>query len=90
MSAVAPTHRIENELEIAVRCHGVTKTYGRGNAAVQVLRGVDLEVRTGELLMLVGPSGCGKTTLISILAGVLARDGRRLLGPGSRLQSDGP
>jgi len=35
------------------------------------LRQVDLEVRKGELLMLVGPSGCGKTTLISIIAGIL-------------------
>lgn len=60
---------------IAVRCKGVTKTFGSGNAAVKALRGADLEVRTGELLMLVGPSGCGKTTLISVIAGVLLRDG---------------
>ena len=59
----------------AVRCRGVTKTYGQGNSAVRALRGVDLDVRTGELLMLVGPSGCGKTTLISVVAGVLDRDG---------------
>jgi putative ABC transport system ATP-binding protein len=59
----------------AVSCRGVTKTYGQGNAAVQALRGVDLEVGLGELLMLVGPSGCGKTTLISVLAGLLQRDG---------------
>lgn len=39
------------------------------------MRGVDLEIRTGELLMLEGPSGCGKTTLISVLAGLLHRDG---------------
>lgn len=58
----------------AISCRGVTKTYGHGNAAVQALRGVDLEVRAGELLMLVGPSGCGKTTLISVLAGLLHRD----------------
>jgi putative ABC transport system ATP-binding protein len=54
-----------------VRCAGITKNYGLGDTQVQALRGVDLEVRTGELLMLVGPSGCGKTTLISILAGIL-------------------
>jgi putative ABC transport system ATP-binding protein len=60
---------------IAVRCRGVTKTYGTGNAAVKALRGVDIDVNTGELLMLVGPSGCGKTTLISVIAGVLDRDG---------------
>ncbi len=58
-----------------IRCVGVTRTYGEGNAAVQALRGVDLEVRPGELLMLEGPSGCGKTTLISVLAGLLHRDG---------------
>src|SRR5664279_390130 len=62
-------------LDVAVRCEGLTKTFGSGNAAVQALRGVDLEVRNGELLMLVGPSGCGKTTLISVIAGVLRRDG---------------
>ena len=55
----------------SVRCSGVTKTYGLGDTQVQALRGVDLEVRPGELLMLVGPSGCGKTTLISIMAGIL-------------------
>ena len=38
------------------------------------LRGIDLEVKTGEMMMLVGPSGSGKTTLISIVAGVLERD----------------
>jgi putative ABC transport system ATP-binding protein len=64
-----------NEAQQAVICRGVTKTYGRGTAAVQALRGVDLAVRPGELMMLVGPSGCGKTTLISVLAGVLRRDG---------------
>jgi putative ABC transport system ATP-binding protein len=63
------------DTQIAVRCEGLTKTFGTGDAAVQALRGVDMEVRRGELLMLVGPSGCGKTTLISIIAGVLRRDG---------------
>lgn len=58
----------------AVRCRGVTKAFGQGNARVHALRGIDLDVRTGELLMLVGPSGCGKTTLISVIAGVLHRD----------------
>jgi putative ABC transport system ATP-binding protein len=38
---------------------------------VYALRGIDLEIRSGELLLLVGPSGCGKTTLLSILAGIL-------------------
>jgi putative ABC transport system ATP-binding protein len=60
---------------LAVRCQGITKSYGTGDAKVTALRGIDLDVRRGELLMLVGPSGCGKTTLISVLAAILDQDG---------------
>jgi putative ABC transport system ATP-binding protein len=59
---------------VAVTCRGIVKTYGTGSAKVVALRGIDLEVRTGELMMLVGPSGCGKTTLISVIAGILDQD----------------
>jgi putative ABC transport system ATP-binding protein len=58
-------------IDIAVRCRGITKTYGAGTSKVTALRGIDLDVTTDELLMLVGPSGCGKTTLISVIAGIL-------------------
>jgi putative ABC transport system ATP-binding protein len=60
---------------IVVRCRGVTKSYGEGDAKQVALRGIDLDVRQGELLMLVGPSGCGKTTLISIITTILDPDG---------------
>src|SRR5439155_6069544 len=56
---------------LAVHCRGVTRTFGSGDAAVQALRGVDADIRLGELTLLVGPSGCGKTTLISVIAGLL-------------------
>jgi putative ABC transport system ATP-binding protein len=59
---------------VIVRCRAVKKTYGTGQSAVRALRGIDLDVHRGEMLMLVGPSGCGKTTLISVIAGVLDRD----------------
>ncbi|HQQ62797.1 MAG TPA: ABC transporter ATP-binding protein [Pseudomonadales bacterium] len=56
---------------LAVSCHGITKRYGEGDNQIHALRGIDLDVYQGELMMMVGPSGCGKTTLISILAGIL-------------------
>jgi len=58
----------------AVYLRGITKTYVSGLSRVFALRGVDLDVHMGELLMLVGPSGCGKTTLISVVAGILDHD----------------
>lgn len=59
---------------IAVHCAGVVKTYDTGTQKVTALRGIDLDVQVGELMMLVGPSGCGKTTLISVIAGILDQD----------------
>ena len=67
MSAVSAT--------FAIDATDVTKAYGKGENRVVALAGADLRVPYGELVMLVGPSGCGKTTLISILAGLLTRDG---------------
>ena len=56
---------------LAVHVRGVTRDFGSGDAVTRALRGVDLDIPHGELLMLVGPSGCGKTTLVSIIAGTL-------------------
>ncbi|HKT16616.1 MAG TPA: ABC transporter ATP-binding protein [Stellaceae bacterium] len=64
----------EDPARPSVFCRGLVKRYGSGAAQVTALRGVELEVRPGELLMLMGPSGCGKTTLISIIAGILDQD----------------
>jgi putative ABC transport system ATP-binding protein len=54
---------------IAVR--QLTKTYAEGSTGTVALRGVDLDVHAGELLMLMGPSGSGKTTLLSIMGCIL-------------------
>jgi putative ABC transport system ATP-binding protein len=62
---------MQNGNNLAVECTGVKKVFGSGASEVQALRGIDLQVKDGEIMMLVGPSGCGKTTLISVIAGVL-------------------
>ncbi len=50
---------------------GITKVFGSGAGEVQVLKGIDLELRPGELTLLMGPSGSGKTTLLSILGCIM-------------------
>src|SRR5258708_18555859 len=59
-------------MQPAIEVREVTKTYAEGSASVVALRGVDLEVGAGELIMLAGPSGSGKTTLLSIMGCILS------------------
>ncbi|WP_069948042.1 ABC transporter ATP-binding protein [Microbulbifer aggregans] len=54
----------------AFRAEGLTKVYGSGDTQVFALRGVNLEVPRGEMVVLLGPSGSGKSTLLNILGGL--------------------
>lgn len=58
-------------MSVLVRLGAVTKSYG----AVEALRGVDLEIRAGDVLALCGDNGAGKSSLVKILSGAHAHDG---------------
>jgi putative ABC transport system ATP-binding protein len=60
--------------KVAIRCRGVTKSYGKGDNRFYALKGIDLDLFYGELTLMVGPSGSGKTSLLSILATILTPD----------------
>ncbi|KAM7294249.1 ABC transporter G family member 20 [Ixodes scapularis] len=56
---------------LAVDVRGLRISYGRGNNAVETLRGIDLSLPEGKIYGLLGPSGCGKTTLLRCIVGRL-------------------
>jgi len=57
-----------------IQVQNVRKGFDNGKVHLQVIEGLDFEVREGEFVAIVGPSGCGKTTLMNIMAGFLAPD----------------
>jgi len=64
-----PTSR---ETSVLADLLGASKQFGKGPATVQAVSGLDLEVRSGELLALLGPNGAGKSTAIGMLTGLTA------------------
>src|SRR5215470_6494097 len=89
-------------MQSAIAVRQLTKTYDVGAAGTLALRGIDLDVNAGELLLLMGPSGSGKTTLLSIMGCILTPtsgsvqiDGKEIVGlrekelPATRLEHIG-
>tara|TARA_Y100001980_G_C14556494_1_gene348252 strand:+ start:9965 stop:10681 length:717 start_codon:yes stop_codon:yes gene_type:complete len=53
---------------------GLHRGFGTGSSRVEVLKGINLEIKKGELVALMGPSGCGKSTLLNIIGGLLSAE----------------
>lgn len=71
--------------DVVIRIEGIEKSYGTGRAQVRALRGIDLEIRRGEMVAIMGASGSGKSTLMNVLgcldrptAGTYVLDGLRV------------
>lgn len=58
------------EKPILLSLRNITKTFGKGENQVQVLKGVNLDIREGEFLVILGESGCGKSTMLNIIGGM--------------------
>jgi ABC-2 type transport system ATP-binding protein len=71
--------------EAIIRIEGLKKEYANG---VQALKGVDLDIRRGEILALLGPNGAGKTTLINIVCGIVTATGGEVLVDGKDWRGD--
>lgn len=75
--------------EVILDLHRITKVFGAGHAQVRALNGVDLEVKKGEVVLIMGPSGSGKTTLLSIGGGILKPTSGKVVLKGKQISAMG-
>ena len=90
IGAATVMHELRDQTEAAstqavISISGLTKTYASG---LQALKGIDLEIRKGEIFALLGPNGAGKTTLISIVCGIVTATSGRVLVDGHDIVRD--
>jgi putative ABC transport system ATP-binding protein len=67
MNTCGPQQRESNLEQHLIEFRGVTKVYGKGQASMQALQGIDLRINEGEFVAIMGPSGSGKSTCMNIL-----------------------
>jgi putative ABC transport system ATP-binding protein len=70
VSAAVPAGAASASVDVVVAARDISRRFGEGDAAVDALRGIDLDVARGQFLAVMGPSGSGKSTLMHILAGL--------------------
>ncbi len=73
-----------------VRFEGLSVTFAGEGREVEVIRGIDLTVGSGELVCILGPSGCGKSTLLNVVGGFLAPTSGRVLIDGDPVRRPDP
>ncbi|MBS0270624.1 MAG: ABC transporter ATP-binding protein [Proteobacteria bacterium] len=73
--------------QVIVEAEGIVKMLGSAPNEIKVLKGIDLELQTGELTLMMGPSGSGKTTLLSILGCILSPTQGKLTIAGHKTQN---
>lgn len=73
--------------KVIVEAEGIVKVLGSAPNEIKVLKGIDLELQTGELTLMMGPSGSGKTTLLSILGCILSPTQGKLTIAGLKTQN---
>lgn len=63
-------YNLSNDRRVVIRTRGLTKDLPLGKTVVHALRGVDLDIYSGEIVSIVGPSGSGKSTLLGLIGGL--------------------